>query len=166
MNVIEEAGFSFEINSADVHKDKLYLLAKSLDRKSKHIYVLDESLKFLENIQLGNSEDLPFCVPYSVTNMKVADNYFVFRDRKKVLLMDRLDGVIKRTISIGSSDFVLDSSNDRIIAHDVKLGRLICFDFEGESFEISISKMKNVELVSYANERFMFYDANSICLYF
>ena len=59
--------------------------------------------------------------------MRVAEKCFVLLDGKKVLLMDRLDGKIKRTFCIGSSDFVLDSSNDRIIAHDVKLGEVGLF---------------------------------------
>ena len=97
--------------------------------------------------------------------MKITEKYFVFLDGTKVLLMDRDDGEIKRTFSIGCSDFVLDLSNDRVMAYDGKLGKLVCFDFQGESFAISNSKMKNVELVSYAYDRFMFYDANSFCLY-
>ena len=118
LGLMRHLRLSFEINYADVHQDKLYLLATSSDRKSKHIYVYDESFKLLENIQLGNSEGLPFYVPKSVTKMKVAENFFVFLDGSNVLLMDRLDGMIKRAISIGSSDFVLDSSNDRVMAYD------------------------------------------------
>ena len=157
---------NFEISYADAHEDKLYLLATRPDRKSRHIYVYDESLKLLDNIQLGISEGLPFYVPDSVTKMKITEKYFVFLDGTKVLLMDRDDGEIKRTFSIGCSDFVLDLSNDRVMAYDGKLGKLVCFDFQGESFAISNSNMKNVELVSYAYDRFMFYDANSFCLYF
>ena len=166
LDFISSFGVNFEISYADTHEDKLYLLATRPDRNSKHIYVYDKSLKFLDNIQLGNGEGLPICVPDSANKMRVADNFFIFLDGTKVLLMNRDDGMIKQTFCIGSSDFVLDSSNDRIIAHDDELERLVCFDFEGESFEMPISKLKNVELISYANERFMFYDANSICLYF
>ena len=97
----------------------------------------------LKNIPISSSEGLPFYVLDSVSKMRVADDYFVFNNGTKVLLMDRLDGSTKRTFCINSSDFVLDSSNDRIIDHDGKLGKLVCFDFEGESFEISVSKMKN-----------------------
>ena len=118
----------------------------------------------LEKIHLSSSEGLPLNVPYSVSKMRVADDYFVFKNGTNVLLMDRLDGSTKRTFCINSSDFVLDSSNDRIIA--AKLGKLVCFGFEGETFEISISNMKNFELVDFVNDKFMFYDANSFCLYF
>jgi hypothetical protein len=166
LNYIGSFGVNFEISYADAHEDKLYLLATRPDRKSRHIYVYDESLKLLDNIQLGISEGLPFYVPDSVTKMKITEKYFVFLDGTKVLLMDRDDGEIKRTFSIGCSDFVLDLSNDRVMAYDGKLGKLVCFDFQGESFAISNSNMKNVELVSYAYDRFMFYDANSFCLYF
>jgi hypothetical protein len=61
-------------------------------------------------------------------NMRAAEKYFVFLDGTKVFLMDRLDGEIKRPISIGSSDFVVDSSNDRVMAYDGKTEKLVCFD--------------------------------------
>ena len=166
LNVIDEMEFAFEINYADVHDDKLYLLGTSSDRKSRNIFVYDESLMFLENMPISSREDEPFYVPDSVTKMKITEKYFVFLDGENVLLIDRLDEMIKRTFSIGSSDFLLDSSNDRIIAHDDELERLVCFNFEGESFEIPISKLKNVELVDYAYERFVFYNADSFCLHF
>ena len=108
LNVINECGVNFEIIHANAHEDKLFLLATSSDRESKHIYVYDESLNLLENIQLENSEDLPFCIPNSVTKMRVTDSYFIFLGGKNVLPTDRYDGMIKRTFSIGSSDFVLD----------------------------------------------------------
>ena len=148
-----EVGFT--IMHADSYQNKLYLLATSLDLKSKHVYVLDESLKMLDNFKLGNSEGLPFYFPKLVTKMRVAEKYFVFLDGKNVLLMDRLDGMIKQTFGIGSSDFLLDSSNDRIIAHDVRLGRLVFFDFEGESFEISYPTLKNFELVDFIHNKFV-----------
>ena len=134
--------FEFVIINADSYQNKLYLLATRLNRKSKHIYVLDESLTMLENIQLGNGEGLPFFVPNSVSKMRVAENFFLFLDGTKVMLMDRLDGAIKRTIRISSSDFVLDSSNDRILTHDGETEKLVCFDFQGESFEISCIPLK------------------------
>ena len=106
---ISQIEFDCEINFANVHQDKLYLLATSSDRQSKHIYDYDESLTMLEKIHLSSSEGLPLNVPYSVSKMRVADDYFVFLDGKKVLLMDRVDGEIKRTISIGSNDGFLNS---------------------------------------------------------
>jgi hypothetical protein len=148
-------GLDFAIMHDDVHQDKLYLLAASSDRNSRHIYVYDESLKMLEKIQLGISEGLSFYVPTSVTKMKITEEYFVFNNGTNVLLMDRLNGEIKRTLSIGSSDFALDSRNNRIIAHDAKLGRLVCFDFEGESFEISSPMLTSYELVDLVHDRFV-----------
>ena len=166
LNVMGEAELAFEIIHADAYYGQLYFFATSSDRKSKHIYVYGQSLKMLGNIQLSSSEGLPFYVPDSATKMRVDENYFVFLDDDKVLLMDRDDGMIKRTFSIGSSDFVLDSNNDRILAYDGKTEKLVCFDFQGDSFEISISNMKNFELVSYAYDRFMFFDPNSFSLHF
>ena len=166
LKFIGDFGVNLEINYADAHKDKLYLLATRPDRKSRHIYVYDESLKLLDNIQLENGEGLPFYVPNSVIKMRVAEKYFVFLDCTKVLLMDRVDGMIKRTFSIGSSDFALDSSNDRIMACDGKTEKLVCFDFEAESFEIPLASLKKFELIDFVHGRFMFYDANSFCLYF
>ena len=160
LNFLGECEFAFEIIHANEHQDKLYLLARSSDRKSRHIYVYDESLTMLEFIQLNSSEGPPFYIPNTATRMRVAEKFFVFLDGTNVLLMDRLDGMIKRTFCIGSSDFVLDSRNDRVMAYDGKTKKLVCFDFEGESFEISISNMKNVKLVDYGHDRFMF------CLYF
>ena len=59
-----------EIIHANVHEDELYLLATSSDRKSKDVYVYDESFKLLEKIHLGNREGLPCCVPDSVRKMR------------------------------------------------------------------------------------------------
>ena len=154
------------IINADSYQNKLYLLATSLDRKSKHIYVLDESLNMLENIQLGNGEGLPFYVPDSVTKMRVADDYFVFLNGTNLVLMDRIDGMIKRAFCIGSSDFMLDSSNDRIMAHDGETEKLVCFDFEGGSFEISYPTLKKFELVDFVQDKFMFYDASTRFVFF
>jgi hypothetical protein len=152
----------FEIMDADVHEDKLYLLAT----RAKQICVYDESLTMLEKIQLGKSKLLQFCVPDSVTKMRVADDFFVFLDGTKVLLMDRVDGMIKRTFCIGSSDFVLDSRNDRIMAYDDEMEKLFCFDFQGGLFEFSWEKRRKLELVDFGYERFVFYGANSFSLYF
>ena len=164
LNTLVHMIFNFELNYADVHEDELYLLATSPDGNSRHIHVFDESLS--KNIQLSSSEDLPFYVPDSVAKMKISEKYFLFLDGTKVLLMDRLDGMIKRTLSIGRNDFVLDSSNDRVMAYDAKTEKLVCFDFEGESFEISLASMKNFELVDFVHDGFMFYDPNSLCLHF
>ena len=159
-------GVGFAIMHAESYQDKLYLLATNRDQNSKHIYVYDESFKLLEKIQLGNREGLPFCVPISVTKVRVAEKYFVFLDGTNVLLMDRLDGAIKRSISINSSDFVLDSSNDRIMAYDGKTEKLVCFDFEGESFEISWAKLKNFELLDFVHDKFMFFNESTRCIIF
>ena len=156
----------FLIMFAYVYENKLYLLSTSSDRKSKLIYVYDQRLKLIDSIQLRNSEGLPFYVPNSVTKMRVAANYFVFLDGREVVLMDRLDGSIKRTFCINSSDFVLDSSNDRIIACDKKRGWLVCFDYEGESFEVSLPLLKNFELLDFALEKFVFIDARFSVVFF
>ena len=123
------------------------------------------ALSCWRNIQLRNSYGLPFYIPNSVSKMRVAENFFLFLDGTKVLLMDRLNGMIKRVFSISSSDFVLDSSNDRILAYDSKLGKLVCFDFEGDSFEFSIAMCKKFELVDFFQDRFVFYDENAFGLY-
>ena len=159
--------FEFDIIHANAHQDKLYLLATpSRDSKSKFVNVYDENLKLSKNIKLGNSEGLPFYVPDSVTRMRVAENYFVFLDGKNVLLMDRLDGEIKRTFRINSGDFVLDSSANRVISYDGTTEKLVCFDFEGESFEISIPKLKKLEMVDFGHRRFVFFDLNLFGLFF
>ena len=166
LKFIRELKVDFDINYASVHEEKLYLLATSSDQQSKLIYVYDENLQLLENIQLGNSEGLPFHVPVSVTKVRIADSYFVFLDGTNVLLMDRVDGAIKRTLSINSSDFALDLSSDRIIAYAGIMEKLVCFDFEGDSFEISIPMLKNFELVDYDYKKFVFFDENSFGLFF
>ena len=161
-NILSLTRLNFELYYVDVHKDELFLLGSSSNKKSKHVYVYNEHFSLLRDKQLENSEGLPFYVPISVTKMRVTEKYLVFLDGKKVLLMDRLDGMIKRTFCIGSGDFVLDSSNERILAYDGKTGKLVCFDFEGKSFEISLPMLKNYEMV----DRFMFYDENSHDLQF
>jgi hypothetical protein len=161
LNYLSHKSLLFEINYADVHQDKLYLLARSSDGNSRHIYVYDESLEMLENIQLGISEGLPFYTPKSVTRMTVAEKYFVFLNGTNVLLMDRLDGEIKQTFCINNIDFVLDSRNDRIMAYDAELGKLVCFDFQGESFEISWAKLKTFELFDFVHDKFMFFKPDS-----
>ena len=168
LKFISQIEFDFQVNSADVHEDELYLLATSSDRQLKHIYIYDVNLKLMKNIKLGIREGLPFYVPMSVTKMRVADDYFVFLTGTDVLLMDRLDGEIKRAISIFNRDFVLDLSNDRILTHDGKTEKLVCFDFEGESFEFSFSstRFKNIELVDYDYQRFVFFDRDSLVLIF
>ena len=79
--------------------------------------------------------------------------------------MDRDDGVVKRTFSITGSDFVLDSSANRVISYDGTTEELVYFDFEVESFEISIPKLKKLELVDYGHNRFVFFDAASFNLF-
>jgi hypothetical protein len=158
--------FGFEIVHANAHQDKLYLLTNSRESKSKHIYVYDESLNMLEDIQLENSESMPFYVPMSVTKIRVAEKYFFFLDGKKVLAMDRLSGAIKRSLSISGSDFVLDSSKDRILAYDDELEELAWFDLNGKSRKIKLEKDVKLELVDYDHDGFVFYDAKSACLHF
>jgi hypothetical protein len=167
-NLKEQRGIwlEFVITHANAHENKLYLLAARRERNSKKIYVLDEHLRVLKSIKLGNGEGLPFCVPDSVTKLRVDEKFFVFLDGTNVLLMDRLDGVIKQAFSINSRDFLLDSRADRIMTYDGKLEKLVCFDFEGDSFEISISKSKKLELVDFDNGRFVFFDLNSFGLFF
>ena len=166
LNNFNRMGLNIELDHADVHQDKLYLLSTSPDNISKDVYVYDQRLKFLHIIKFGNIEGLPFYVANSVTRMRVVENFFIFLDGAKVLLMDRVDGLIKRTFNITSSDFVLDLSNDRVMAYDGKLGKLFCFNYEGASFEISMAGLKNFELVDFFQDKFMFFDASSFFIYF
>jgi DNA-binding transcriptional MerR regulator len=165
LKILKNIRLDFAIIHADARENTLYLLGASSDRKSKSVYVCDENLSLLRKMPLGNSESIRFCVPDSVSKMRVAENYFVFLDGNKVLIMDRWYGWIKRTFSIGGGDFVLDLSNERIMAYDGETEKLACFDFEGESFEIAVSKGKKLELVDFVDERFVFYDVNSCLIY-
>ena len=166
LNVISEFGLDFEVNYADAHEKKLYMFSTNSYCQTKHVYLYDESLKLLKKIKFGIRKGRPFYVPNSVTKIRVAENYFVLLNGTKVLLMDRDDGVIKRIFGIGSSDFELDSSNNRILAYDGKTEKLACFDFEGESIEISYNALKKFELVDYGHHNFVFYDVNLFCIYF
>ena len=160
-------GIGVVIMHANAHENKLYLLVTSSDRKSKHIHAIDEHIRLLLDIPLCSTESLPLYVPKSVSKMKVTENYFVFLDGTNVLLMDRLDGRVKRTFNINSSDFVLDLSADRLMAYDGKLGKLVCFGFEGESFEIGTPGFKkNYDLVDYDHQRFVFFDMSSFFVSF
>ena len=142
------------------------LATPSRDSKSKFVNVYDENLKLSKNIKLGNSEGLPFYVPDSVSKIRVAENYFFFLDGKKVMVMDRMGGAIKRSFSISSSDFVLDSSANRILAYADELEKLAWFDLNGKSSKIKLEKDVKLELVDYDYKRFVFYDASSLCLHF
>jgi hypothetical protein len=163
MNVIGEFGLGFEINYADVHEDNLYLLYTDPVNNLRKIIVYDEGLTRMNDkilkIRVG--------FPLSVTKMKVDGSFFFYLDGTNLVIMDRYDGAVKRTFNIFTSDFVLDSSNDRILAYDGKAEKLVCFDFEGESFEIPMAKIKDLrfELIDYVNDRFMFFDVKSFYLF-
>ena len=163
MNAISEFGLGFEINYADVHEDNLYLFYTDPINKLRKIIVYDESLNLLNDVIF----EIRVGFPASVTKMKVGEDFFFYLDGTNLVIMDRYNGAIKRTFNIFTSDFVLDSSNDRILAYDGKMEKLVCFDFEGESFEIPMAKIKDLrfELIDYVNDRFMFFDVNSFYLF-
>lgn len=81
--------------------------------------------------------------------------------------MDRSGLSPTRTFNINSSDFVLDASANRVFTYDKEHKKLASFDFNGESFEMHLEKREGLlELVDFANGRFIFFDRNSLILYF
>jgi hypothetical protein len=156
--LIQKTDFDFKIWDVDVHQDKFYFL-NTCDIFSKNIYASEPDLTNFEDIS-------PYWIPCSVSKLKVNENYFVFLNESNVLVMDRSGLSPKQTFSINSSDFVLDASANRVLTYDKELKQLASFDFNGESIEIDLEKEEGLlELVDFANGRFVFFDPNSFISY-
>jgi hypothetical protein len=86
--------------------------------------------------------------------------------RETLRKLDTETRTISTTLTLTRSDFMLDSRNDRILDYDIRLDRLVCFDFEGDSFEFSMTVLRKIELVDYDYQRFEFIDKDSLVLVF
>ena len=74
----------------------------------------------------------------------------------------------KKRFKIDSDDFLLNSSSNSILTYNNKSKQMVSFDFEGkqQTFDINIPNIgESAQLVDCLNEKLLFLDSKSDCLY-
>ena len=137
--------------------------------KPKTLYVYDSNLVFTKRIGQNNPA-ISFFLPSTASKMQVSTSYFVLFDTKEILFMDKHDGQVKRTLSIDNNGFLLNRLSNSMITFNNRLSKVISCDIDedtAEEFNISIQNPnKHTKLVDCFNERLLFLDESSRCLYF
>ena len=133
------------------------------------IYVYDSDLVFLKRI--GQTDpSIPFYIPYSVGRMQVSASYYVLFDTTEILFMDKHDGQAKKKLKTENKEFLLNSFSNSMITYNNCLYKVFSCDIDEERLQeygINISSPNNqIKLVDCFNEKLLFLDESSNCLYF
>lgn len=175
LNVVDQIGLEHDVISMDVCSNILYCLAlrgnddeEDKDASRCMIYVYDENFVKLRRIG-QSSPQMPFFLPSLIYKMQVSESFFVFLlENKEIVVMDKLDGLVKKRISVNHGDFVLNSNKSRILVYSHKIGQMVSYGFDGraQKFDWSVDKVDCLELVDCFNEKLVFLEPYSLCLYF
>ena len=166
-----EIEVGFEISSMCSFESNLYCLSRSLNTNTQ-IYVYDENL--LQLMSVGQSDDVarPYFLSSSFTKMKVSERYYTFLDNRKIILVNRLNGVAEMWLDIGSNEFQLsDGEETSVLKYDKLNSSLVKYDLECRSEEMSLGGLDSgvagsMELVDCDDGRLIFFSQSRLSLIF
>jgi hypothetical protein len=162
---------NYVVNYLNSYDNQIICFSRSYtDNLVIHIY--DEKLANSMNIECKINQ--PFYIPFHIDKVQICGAYYVFLDTisfsREIILLDRTNGWIKKRFNIESYDFLLDSATNRILTYSISLNQVVSYDFEGKSqkFDLGIPKTNSnsIKLVDCLNDKFVFWDSKSNCLYF
>ena len=175
LNVVDQIGLEHDVISMDVCGSILYCLAlrgvdddEDKDASRCMIYVYDENFVKLRRIG-QSSPQMAFFLPSLIYKMQVSESFFIFLlENKEIVVMGKLDGLVKKRIGVNHGDFVLNSNRSRILVYSHKIGQMVSYGFDGraQKFDWSVDKADCLELVDCFNEKLVFLEPYSLCLYF
>ena len=132
------------------------------------LQVYNKNLTFLMKIGQSNPNE-PFYFPHDVDRVQVCENYYVFRDKSEIILLDKSTGWIKNKFGIDErNDFLLDSATNRILTHNKESNQVVCYGFDGKSqtFDVDVSNLnQSIQLVDCSNDKLLFLDSSSKSLF-
>ena len=138
------------------------------NKNTRSIYVYDSRLIMLQHLEETYS-CLSFSMPNSVSKMQVCESFYVLFNKTEVTLMDKHDGSIKASFNVRSNDYLLNPHANVLLAYDDSLKQVVSYDLDGKSQAFS-SNFSNpnasIQLVDCSNEKLLFLDPSSNCLYF
>jgi hypothetical protein len=148
----------------NTYDDKIFLVSSL----SEMIQVYDKNLIFLTNI--GQSKpNLPFYLPWYINKVEICEDYYVFLDRGEIKLLDRNSGWVKKRFEIDGNDFSLNTAKNSILTYNNESNQVLSYDFNGEAHALNINipkAYKYIKLVDCLNDKLLFLNSNSQCLYF
>ena len=163
---LKTISLKYKVSSIDTFDNKIYCLSKdSYGLEMRWIIYNDE----LVNIMKIESDPIePFYVPKDSNKVQVCESFYVYLENKEIVLLDRKTGWPKKRFKIESDDFLLNPSSNSILTYNNKSKQMVCFDFEGkqQTFDINIPNIgESAHLVDCLNEKLLFLDSKSDCLY-
>ena len=177
---LKKISLNYVVCSMDSFENKIFCLSEENSKESsirsrksnnsnRSIYVYDSRLIMLQHLEETYSS-LSFSIPNSISKMQVCESFYVLFNITEIILMDKDDdGTIKARFNVKSNDYLLNPDANALLAYDNVLKQVISYDFDGKSQAFSAifsNPNASIQLVDCLNEKLLFLDPSSNCLYF
>lgn len=143
--------------------NKLYALAKQ--NTYSILFVYDNNLVQLNKFD-QHLADSPYHFSNSISQIGINANYYILLDDYRIRLMNKHNGIIKKSFYFNSNSFLL-FQEENIIKFDPDSKMLVSYDLNGI---VSEYKLENIttsfQLVDCCNEHLAFLDPAQLCLQF
>ena len=110
-----------------------------------------------------------YIISNSFNKLQICASFCIFLNTPEVLLADKNDGSIMKQFQIDSADFVLDHASNRILTYNNQSNQVVSYDFDGKSQKFNTNlkgSNQSIRLVGFLNEKLLFLDSVSNCIYF
>jgi hypothetical protein len=167
LDFLFEKEIKFNRYSVTIFNNNIFCLFDSNLDYSK-LYVYDENLNEIERYGQPD-ENLPFYFSENISQLFLNENYYIIKEGKNIIIMDRKNGFRLKTFSNGIESYYIDIYMDRFILAYGDYEKYLCsYDLNNleniertkDQFEILNGDTSKLVIVRCSGEKVFVYDTN------